>query len=350
MSDCTWRFETYTSASDTAVNTNNAFDVFLRSMDPFAISHAVNVLFVFFISIQMLGNTAYWLVFAVNKLGRAGVRLQNPFIISLVGWVKNALVILFVLLAVIKVLAWEFFEYILASASLTIKHYFPSLEHNTDIFSRAIWNVWFGDTYINSVMDGIDGFVAIGFGVYILWKVDMFFWKPRGRLSWWIRFVVLIVNLFVECVPTVFVRVNPCLPLLPSLGELFGGTGFNFIHIGLHPYTVIKCVVLFAFYIEDSKLFPKEKSKLYHAYMMVGFYIVWVCAWCAVPVFGVYVHLWLARITLVFVAWIMYFDWDRDDFLHINAIPETLDEDGENEEEVKRLLDGPPVDSNGDEL
>lgn len=336
MATCTWAIQTF--LNDTSTDWGVVDQVLLRSQDPFAISHATNTILIYFMAISLAGNVYWWMVYMYNKLERSGIESNNQFLISVGGWSKDLIHKHLQILAVLKILIWEMFEVFISWVSTTLVYYVPTISTSSWLICRIIAQNWFRDAPLNTFMDFVDGLIAIGFGIYILWKTSMIFWKPRPWLNWWIRVALVFMTAFTQCLPMVYIQLNTCLPPIPSTSVLFsGGYTFNFLWIGLYGYMVLTVFVYICFWLEDMYLYPKECMKITESYFWMLFYVVWVCFCCVIPIWGYYVHLTIGRASFAVILWFNHKNFGRRDFWIMEL---ENDSDGDNDIQTIVELDG----------
>lgn len=310
----------------------DVFDQFLfKSRDQFAISHATNTALIFLASITLLGNVNYWLVYALNKLEKKAREIDNSFLISICGWFKNLMFTNVILKAIIKIIGWELFESLLSGVSQTIVFYYPSIKNRTDLVSRIISELWFLDAPWNSVFDVFDGLIAIVFSVYFIWESALIFWRPRPLISWWVRFfVILTITSLIQCLPMIYIQIDPNFPIFSDIGDLFTGSyRVNFVWIGLIGYMIGMSLVYTIFCIEDCYLWPQNRERIIRLYLKFIGFVVWNCLWCLFPIFGIYPQLVMGRITFIIILYFTHYPYDRNDFKHIST---QFDDFGDEEE------------------
>jgi hypothetical protein len=301
---CSWEFA-YTMKD--GVNMNDFIDTFVNSFEPFALSHAINPILLFLLFLMVTGQYFSWIIDYVKM---SKVILQSTKQISLKSlprYLKYLIYYFLILFGVFFLFFWENFENLIAAFSVTLKIRVPSITNSTNIFATIINEVWFGDTYTNSVLDLVDGLFALFLAVYILKKYKCFFWKPTSNYVFIFKILLILFNFFVQCVCMLYIKLNSCIPTNSTL--LSGNFNINTIQIGnliFMSITIVTFIVLWWLHTRNFNDYGFESEICRHFGKVTVYFCVYtflVCISTVVIIQSIYIQMWVARLCFCLLLW-----------------------------------------------
>lgn len=283
------------------VNMNDFIDTFSNSFEPFALSHAVNPVLLYLLFLMLIGFLCSQKFDQFNDHMKKSLFLTGYYSSkALRKHLKLCFGYFVFLFAVFFLFFWESFETLIAAFSVTLKIRVPSIANSTNIFSRIINEVWFGDTYTNSILDLIDGLFALLLAVYILRKTHYLLWKPTTFYVFIVNLILLIANFFIQCVCMLYIKLNSC---LPTNSTLFSDNfNINTVQIGNIIYMIITIITLLLIlwnftHSMESHQFNKHKHNNFKtAIVYFCIYTFLVCSFTVIIIQSVYIQMWVARL------------------------------------------------------
>jgi hypothetical protein len=278
----------------------------ITGRDTYTLMHSIEPSYAFLCALPIWTVMVNVLMYGIHLLTQMVTNTEHK---KFSRWVfrktKRFLWHTFVTIVLLKLAVWETMEAAAAAISRQIVQWIPAISSSTNIFLVMISQTWWGDTWENSSTDILHGVVSIGFTVYIFYRSRVY---PGIIIGGWgivLRTVLFLSSFAVQSLPMLHYQVSTCVPLFPTIWELFSGTYVvNAIPFGLYIYVVLKNAwVLMLWYIS-----PRGWGRVYLWHLI---YFNLLCAVNAVPFLGASLQIYCGWgiMVVVFLVYGAFFGW-----------------------------------------